>query len=241
MYKSSSSGLLRAKSDGAALTSSTQIPGSSSASSSSGQGKDQSPSPNYSTNNNRMRKNTPKGNNAPQQRTLSTYVSRFFMVCLILLIPTFQYLSIGSSAGASDNQGKGLRGGIDSDSSHTADNMSGSNENTSSSSRTKGVPTAPKIPTIPNHPQQQQLQKVQQKQQPPPPNSLQQPEEYWTPVVDKDTGKIYWWNKATGETTKVMPKSPYTHMYLPSPVKLKYMYVYHHYYNYRMIVSIYFF
>ena len=201
MYKSSSSGLLRAKSDGAALA---QIPDSSSVSSSSGQGKNQSSSSIFTTNNNRMKKNTPKGNNVPQQRTLSTYVSRFFMVCVILLIPTFQYLSIGSSASASDNQGKGLRGGIDSYNSQTAGKMSGSNEDISSSTpRMKGVPTAPKIPTIPDHPQQQQLQKVQQKQQPPPPKSQQQPEEYWTPVVDKDTGKIYWWNKATGETTRV--------------------------------------
>jgi hypothetical protein len=39
-------------------------------------------------------------------------------------------------------------------------------------------------------------------------SNASEPEEEWAPVTDKTTGKIYWWNKKTGETTDLDAPKP---------------------------------
>ena len=43
------------------------------------------------------------------------------------------------------------------------------------------------------------------------------PEDEWTPVVDKASGLSYWWNKKTGETTKVGAPKPISAMKISLP------------------------
>ena len=189
---------MRAKSDGAALASS----------SSSAQTLHTSPSPPGSMigdRNNRIRKNTSfatgKGFGSTQQRPLSFYVSRFFLICLVLIFPTVQYVSISSKGTENDSNSKGLRGN---DSTKSREEISSS---------VKGTPTAPKIPTIPSRPivtsplplnQNRNDHQQQPQQASPPPSAEKHTEAEWSAIVDKVTGKNYWWNKATGETTKVI-------------------------------------
>ena len=178
----------------------------------------QSPSP-FTTNtsdgkHSRMRKSTSftigKGHSSTQQRiSMSTYVSRFLMTCLVLLIPTMQYVSVhfSSSVSPDDGNSKGLRGvalpGSGSSSSSSSSNESvGSTSNSGPTPPLKGMPTAPKIPTIPALPSSR-IQHQQQSLQQSPPSQNQQQNDPWTPMVDKETRKVYWWNKGTGETTGV--------------------------------------
>lgn len=144
---------------------------------------------------------------------MSYYGSRFLLITFILLIPVLQILSLNDNI-HNDNKiskaliyiQKKLRGSemienpvISSISLPIIQEERITDIDTSIDLNNPPGPLLPSIPTLPHNPS---LPSIPNQQIAPTPPLLPIIDE-WTSVLDNRSGLFYWWNKRTGETTRV--------------------------------------